>query len=95
MKKSTHSTYQTNPEIAFREIKGQLLFLRPDDRQLYTTNDTGRFIWQGLVRKTPVEKLIRLFQKQFGLTEDAATRDVRKFLAELEKRKIIVRATAP
>jgi len=91
MKKSGSFTFQINPEIASREIQGQLLFLRPADRHLYTTNDAGQFIWRHLVRKTPVDKLIAVFQKEFGLTEDAAANDVRKFLGELKKKQIIVR----
>ena len=45
-----------------------------------------------LVRKTSIDKIISVFQKEFGLTEAAAAKDVGKFLAELEKRRIIVRA---
>jgi hypothetical protein len=93
MNKSDSFTYKTNPEVACREIKGQLLFLTPDDRRLYTTNDAGRFLWRQLVRKTAVDKIITQFQKEFGITEAVAAKDVRKFLAELEKRQIISKAT--
>jgi hypothetical protein len=95
MNKSGSSAYRINPEIASREIQGHLLFLRPADRHLYTTNDAGQFIWRHLVRKTPVDKLIAVFQKEFSLTEDAAAKDVRKFLGELEKKKLIVRTVGP
>jgi hypothetical protein len=91
MKKSGSVHYRINPEIASRELKGQLLFLRPVDRHLYTTNETGRFIWRQLVRRTSVDKMIALFEKEFGLTGDAAAKDVRRFLSQLEKKRIIER----
>jgi hypothetical protein len=88
-KKIVDSIYKINPDIACREIKGQLLFLHPEDRRLYTTNNTGHFVWRQLVRKSPAVKIIALFQKEFSLPEEEATRDVRKFLGELEKKQII------
>ena|SRR5579883_659246 len=93
MKKPADSKYTINPEIASREIKGQLLFLRPGDRALYTTNATGQFIWRQLVRKTQASKIVVKFAQEFGVTEEIAARDVKKFLAELERKQIILRAT--
>lgn len=93
MKKQADRTFKINPEIACRELKGQLLFLRPDDRQLYTTNATGLFIWRQLVRRASLDKINGLFQKEYAVSADIAARDVRKFLGELEKKRIILRTT--
>ncbi len=84
-------TYRIHPEIAARELKGQLLFLLAD-RRLYTTNETGQFIWRQLIRKSPETKIVGEFQKHFSVSAEIARRDVRRFLAELEKKSVIVKA---
>ena len=94
MKKQPGMTYRINPEIAARELKGQLLFLLPGERRLYTTNGTGQFIWRQLVRKASEPKIVDVFQKEFAVSEEIARRDVRRFLGELEKKAIIARAGA-
>jgi len=93
-KKTVGSIYEINPDIACREIRGQLLFLCPEDRRLYTTNNTGRFVWRQLLRRSPAGKIIAFFQKEFSLPEEEAARDVRKFLGELERRQIIRKANS-
>lgn len=92
MKKQPDITYRINPEIAARELKGQLLFLLPGERRLYTTNQTGQFIWRQLVRKAPEPKIVSVFQKEFAVSEEIARRDVRRFLSDLEKKEIIAKA---
>jgi hypothetical protein len=94
MKKQPDTTYRLNPEVAARELKGQLLLLLPGERRLYTTNGTGLFIWRQLVRKAPELKIITAFQKEFAVSGEIAQRDVRRFLSQLEKKAIIAKAGA-
>jgi hypothetical protein len=90
-RKTPAPNYRINPDIAARELKGELLFLRPKDRHLYTTNPSGQFIWRHLIRKAGTEKIVTLFAKEFDVTPEVASRDVRRFLTDLEKKQFLVR----
>ncbi|MCI0481010.1 MAG: PqqD family protein [Candidatus Dadabacteria bacterium] len=81
--------YTINDEIAYREIEGQILILRPDDNFLYTLNGSGRFIWLGIAKKKKLSSIIKSVSKEFGIPEDSARRDVMEFVKDLEGKGIL------
>ena len=89
MKKSNEQAYAVATDIAHRELKGQILFLRPGDRHLFTMNETGRFVWQLLLKRKTVGQVVAAFSRRFSVAQETAAKDVRSFLGQLEKRKII------
>ena len=89
MKKTNELAYTITSGIAHRELKGQILFLRPGDRHLFTMNETGRFVWQLLLKRTTVDQAVRAFSRRFSVSQETAGKDVRSFLRQLERRKII------
>jgi len=89
VKKRGGLIYTISRGIAHRELKGQILYLQPGDRHLFTTNETGRFIWQLIAKRKTVDQITRAFSRKFSLAEEIAGKDVRGFLRELEKRKIV------
>lgn len=89
MKKSNEQAYAVAAGIAHRELKGQILFLRPGDRHLFTMNETGRFVWQLLLKRKTVDQIVRAFARRFSVSGEIAAQDVRSFLRELERAKTI------
>ena len=77
--------------VAHREIEGQVLLLGPDSPNLFTLNDTGRFLWARVVRGADEAALARALQRRFRLDADAALRDVRAFVAALEAHGLVSR----
>ena len=83
--------YVMNEEIAYREIEGQILLLRPDDHSLYTVNGSGKFIWLEILKRKPVSTIAKNLAKKFNVLEEKAYKDVLKFVRELEKKGIIIK----
>jgi len=84
--------YVMNEEIAYREIEGQILLLRPDDHSLYTVNGSGKFIWLEILKRKPVSTIAKNLAKKFNVSEEKACKDVLRFVRELEKKTIIIKA---
>ena len=85
------AVYTVSKEVTYRELKGQVLFLLPGDRYLYTMNPAGEFIWKSVLRKQRLGRIVSEFAKHFGIDRETAQADVAGFVKNLEKRNIIVR----
>jgi hypothetical protein len=91
MKKVDDAVFTLSKEVAYRELKGQVLFLLPGDRFLYTMNPAGEFIWKAVLRKQPLRRIVTAFAKHFRIDPDTAQDDVAAFVKNLAARKIITR----
>ena len=91
-KKKTDSIYSISEEISHREIEGQILLLRPDDHFLYTVNGSGKFIWLEIAKRKPISTITKNLAKKFDISKERAIKDVIKFVIDLEKKGIIVKA---
>jgi hypothetical protein len=90
MKKTDQNqVYTVNKETVFREIEGQILLLRPNDRFLYTLNEPGKFIWLQIIKRKSIYRIARSVAKQFKISNEQATTDVLKFIADLKRKNII------
>jgi len=83
--------FELNPEVAHREIEGQLLLLTPDDDVLYTLNGSGKLAWEMLARGAGVGEIAARIATTYGISLEAAARDLSEFCAELERRGILTR----
>lgn len=84
--------YTVRSDIAHREIQGRLLLLLPGETRLYTFNETGRLVWQGLLRKRSPAAIAATIARRFDVPLARAERDVRALLADLLRRRIIRRS---
>lgn len=84
--------YEVNtPEVAFREIKGEMLLLIPDSSAIHVFNETGRWIWKELLRKKKLSRIVAGYARQFKLSDAEAQRDIKRFLSLLEKRNMVIK----
>jgi len=83
--------FALNPEVAHREIEGQLLLLTPDDDVLYTLNGSGKLAWEMLKRGAGVGQIAARIATTYGISVESAGRDVAEFCEELQRRGILVR----
>jgi hypothetical protein len=84
-------TLELNPEVSHREIEGQLLLLTPDDDVLYTLNGTGRLAWEMLLRGAGRAEIAARIAEIYGPSVEIARRDLAAFLADLERRGVLLR----
>jgi hypothetical protein len=83
--------YKLKPGIMHREVEGQILILTPREEFLYTVNDSGKMLWQLLVKGATEKKLAAALVKEYGLGEKDALRDVKMFLQTLRAKGILAR----
>jgi hypothetical protein len=85
--------YDINPEVAYREIEGQVLLLTPDDDVLYTLNGTGKLVWELLVSGSTPKQIVERTASVYGIPVETAERDVAAFLDQLERKGVVSRGT--
>jgi hypothetical protein len=81
--------YQISQDIAHREIEGQILLLLPGSHYLYTLNESGQLIWEALLKKRKLPRIIADFAKHFGIPAEQAEADVLSFLEDMSSRGIV------
>jgi len=52
--------------------------------ELFTMNETGRFIWENISEKTTVEDIENLMTEAFSIDRDTAKIDIENFIKKLE-----------
>jgi len=53
--------------------------------ELFTMNETGRFIWENLSEKTNVEDLVAKLTDTYEISAEKAEADILLFLEKLDK----------
>ena len=90
--------YIPSGDIVARVIEGELIIvpsvagIGDIDDELFSVNETGRVIWDKLDGKTSLAQIINALAVQYGVSPGEMENDVRGFVGELLKRKMIVDA---
>ena len=74
----------------WRELKGEIVALDLSQSEYFAVNRTGTVLWHELARGATRRDLTELMVARFALSEDAAAADVERFVAELERRRLLV-----
>jgi hypothetical protein len=74
---------------ASRIVAGEAVVLTPSDGKILTLNEAGTRIWEWLSEGVTLDELAGRLEREFAVGRKQAERDVRKFLAELQKRGMI------
>jgi len=91
VKRADDAVYAVCKDVAYRELKGQTLFLLPGDRFLHTMNPAGEFIWSCVKRKQPLPRIVAAFAKHFSIEPETAAADVTDFLKRLAGMRVITK----
>ncbi len=83
--------YDANPDVAQREIEGELLLLTPNDDVLYTFNGSGRMVWERIARGDGLATITDALASDYGIPIEVARADVQAFVAELEAKGVLTR----
>ena len=79
-------------ELDWRELEGEIIALDLRESEYFAINRTGTVLWRAIAEGASRPELVALLVEAFGLTETAAAADVDRFVADLERRRLVVPA---
>jgi hypothetical protein len=71
-----------------------VVFLHAVEGRLFSANRVGADIWRGVARGLDVEAIAREIAHGYGIAYDTALTDSERFLAELERHRLVAESTA-
>lgn len=92
-----NAAYIPSEQIVAREIRGEIILVPITagvgdmEDELYTLNDTGRVIWQGLGKQQPLRSLVDSLSKEYDAPFEKIESGVTGLLSELIKRNMVVK----
>ncbi len=84
-------SYVVRPEIAHREVEGQILILTPLRSSLFTLNGSAALLWPELVDGCSHIQLVESIVRAYDIEPARAERDVSDLLRDLQARGIVAR----
>ena len=75
--------------VLSQEIFDEAVLLDTSGGLYFGVNPTGRLLWSAIVEATPLAELARLLVTCFGISEEQAWGDVRRFVGELERHGLV------
>lgn len=81
--------YEKSPETAWQIVDGKAVVLDRREGELIHFNDLGARIWEELDPSKSFGDLVRILGREFEAPQETLEKDVRKFIARLEKMELI------
>lgn len=78
--KSKYVTKEIGDELVLVPLSGNVSQMN----ELFTMNETGRFIWENLNKNVTVEELVEKVTESFDVSEEEAEKDILLFLEKLD-----------
>lgn len=76
-------------DLVWREIKGEVVILTADGREIHTLNKVGSAIWELADGRRNIKELITQICKRFDVRFEVAQADVQEFAEQLVAKKIL------
>lgn len=82
--------YQSKSQFVAREVGNELVLVPlagsvAQMKELFTMNETGRFIWENITECVSVDILVEQLVNEFDVDDAIARRDIESFLMRLEQ----------
>jgi len=90
--------YTPSGDVVARVIEGELIIVPITagvgdmDDQLFSVNESGNIIWNKLDGKTSLTQIVQSLADQYSAPREEMEKDVRGFVGELLRRKMIIDA---
>ena len=82
-------TWTLKPGVIETDLGDELVLLDPKTQGMFSLNNTGRVVWQGLKNTETLEVISLKLEQQFTVTLEQATLDAQALMSELEKAGLI------
>jgi len=83
-----------NPQLAWREIDGEILIISPEDSQVHELNETAAFVWNRADGVRSVEEIAAELTAEFDVTIESARADIADLIAQLADKGLLLTAAA-
>jgi hypothetical protein len=83
-----------NPQVAWREIDGQVVIVSPEDSVLHELNPTASAIWRHATGERTGAQIAAALAEEYEVSEAVALADTEELLAALVERKLLVMSPA-
>ena len=77
------------PGVIETDLSDELVLLDPKTQGMFSLNNTGRVVWQGLKNTETLETIALSLEKTFTVTLEQASLDAQALMDELEKAGLI------
>ena len=77
------------PGVIETDLGDELVLLDPKTQGMFSLNNTGRVVWQGLKNTETLETIALSLEKTFTVTLEQASLDAQALIDELEKAGLI------
>ena len=85
-----NQVFARHQAAAWRRVEGEMILLQPEQEKLMGLNGTGAAVWELLDGRRSAADIARDVATRFARDEQVVLADVLAFLAELEKRRLVV-----
>jgi hypothetical protein len=89
---SSEIRYKRDVRLPYQEVQGQAVVVAPARREVHEFDETATFLWAALARERTLGELVGALCEEYEVDEKAAEEDVRRFLALLEEKGLVLRA---
>ena len=84
-------SFTVNPEAAVSFHDDGIVILHTGQGCLFASNGTGARIWRGVEQRLPLGAIVEEISGEYHIALTTALEDTVRFLAELERQKLIRR----
>lgn len=85
-------SYKASPQVAWRRIETETVILDLDTSDYYALNESGREIWEMLVKGRDPETVARTVARERGARVETVRRDLARFVSSLLRKGLLVPA---
>ena len=78
-----------NPDLVVRKLDGELVIYDRARDVVHNLNTTARIVWENCDENLDIEHLTQEFTARFSISDEAARRDVKHTLGQLEELGLI------
>jgi coenzyme PQQ biosynthesis protein PqqD len=81
-----------NPQLAWREIDGEIVIISPEDSQVHELNETAALVWKSADGARTVEEIVAQIAAEYDVTHESAKQDVVELIAQLCEKQLLTAA---
>jgi Coenzyme PQQ synthesis protein D (PqqD) len=81
---------ERNPNLAWREIDGEVVIISPEDSQVHELNETASLIWKHADGTHGLEEITAQVAAVYDVAPEAARTDVAELIAQLDEKRLLI-----
>jgi phosphatidylserine decarboxylase len=78
-----------NPQLAWREIDGEIVIISPEDSQVHELNETAALVWKHADGERSVEQIAAGVAAEYDVSCESAQKDIAELIAQLEEKQLL------